>query len=149
MGDAVNLAARVAAKAPPGEIYSTAGVLERSPTTFATRELEPFKAKGKAKPVQAWSVGPPLAGRERQAVAVHFPLVGRQPELATLRGALDDAQAGRGRLVEIVGRGRHRQEPSDRRGGRLGRQRARAVGDRRVVHGHDAVLRLARPAARR
>jgi class 3 adenylate cyclase/tetratricopeptide (TPR) repeat protein len=103
MGDAVNLAARVAAKASPGELYATAAVLERSPTVFQARELQPFSAKGKAKLVQAWSVGAPLTGREHQAVAVHFPLVGRLPELAVLRGAFDDAHAGRGKLVEVVG----------------------------------------------
>ena len=34
MGDAVNLAARVMAKAEPGEIYATGDVLDRSNTLF-------------------------------------------------------------------------------------------------------------------
>jgi class 3 adenylate cyclase len=42
MGDAVNLAARIMAKAEPGQVYATADVLERSNTTFDTTELEPF-----------------------------------------------------------------------------------------------------------
>jgi class 3 adenylate cyclase/tetratricopeptide (TPR) repeat protein len=103
MGDAVNLAARVMAKAPPGELYSTAGALDRSPTRFRTRTLEPFAAKGKAEPVQAWSVGPPVSARTRTTIAVRFPLVGRDRETAALARALDDARAGRGRFVEIVG----------------------------------------------
>ena len=57
MGDAVNLAARLMAKAEPGQIYATADVLDRSNTLFATAELPPFAVKGKAQPVQAWSVG--------------------------------------------------------------------------------------------
>ena len=57
MGDAVNLAARVTAKAEPGQIYATADVLDRSNTLFETTKLEPFTVKGKAAPVQAWSVG--------------------------------------------------------------------------------------------
>ncbi len=103
MGDAVNLAARVAAKAPPGELYATAAVLDRSPTRFATTEVEPFSVKGKVRPVQVWSVGPPVAGRARQAVAVHFPLVGRERELAMLAGVVEDARGGSGQLVDIVG----------------------------------------------
>ena len=66
MGDAVNLAARLMAKAEPGLIYATADVLDRSNTLFETTELEPFAVKGKAKPVNAWAVGPASArGRGR------------------------------------------------------------------------------------
>ena len=36
MGDTVNLAARLASRAEPGEILATAEVLERSPTRFET-----------------------------------------------------------------------------------------------------------------
>ena len=57
MGDAVNLAARLMAKAEPGQIYATADVLDRSNTIFENTELAPFAVKGKAQPVQAWSVG--------------------------------------------------------------------------------------------
>ena len=103
MGDAVNLAARVMAQAPPGELYSTAGALDRSPTHFRTRQLKPFAAKGKSEPVQAFSVGPPESARTRTAVAVRFPLIGREPEIVALVGALDEARAGQGRFVEIVG----------------------------------------------
>ena len=49
MGDTVNLAARLMAAAPPGEIYATPGVLDRSRTLFATAALEPFHGKGKSK----------------------------------------------------------------------------------------------------
>ena len=103
MGDAVNLAARVMAKAPPGELYSTAAALDRSPTHFRALRLEPFAAKGKAEPVQAWSVGPPVSARTHTAIAVRFPLVGRDRETAALTRALDHARAGDGRFVEILG----------------------------------------------
>ncbi len=102
MGDAVNLAARLMAKANPGEIYATAGVLDASGTRFATTELEPFMVKGKAKPVQAWAVGEPVGSRSRE-VRVQLPLIGRDEELAQLRSALAEAHAGRGSLVELVG----------------------------------------------
>ena len=102
MGDTVNLAARLMAKASRGEIYATESVLERSSTRFETTELEPFMAKGKAKPVQAWSLGAPVRGRSRDSVE-EMPLVGRSDEIGTLRTALDSAWAGNVTLVEIVG----------------------------------------------
>ncbi len=103
MGDAVNLAARLMAKAEPGRIYATADVLDRSNTLFATTELAPFAVKGKAQPVRAWSVGPATGSRTRHATLEQLPLTGRDAELAQLRDALAAARAGGGRHVEIVG----------------------------------------------
>jgi class 3 adenylate cyclase/tetratricopeptide (TPR) repeat protein len=103
MGDTVNLAARLMAKASPGEIYATASVLDRSSTRFTVTELEPFMVKGKAKPVQAWSVGAPIGSRSRDATPEQLPIVGRSAELAVLAKAVDDARHGAGTLIEIVG----------------------------------------------
>jgi len=103
MGDAVNLSARLMAKAEPGLIYATADVLDRSNTLFATTALEPFQVKGKAKPIEAWAVGAATGSRTRQMSLQQLPLIGRDAELELLRGALDAARAGTGRLVEIVG----------------------------------------------
>ena len=103
MGDAVNLAARLMAKAGPRQIYATADVLDRSNTLFATTALEPFMVKGKAKPIQAWEVGPATGSRTRQLSLQQLPLIGRDAELEVLREALEAARAGTGRMVEIVG----------------------------------------------
>src|SRR5215218_3570154 len=83
MGDVVNIAARLMAKAPPGELYTTPEVLERSSTRVETRDVEPFRVKGKALPVQAVSVGRVVRGRDaaRGPVPVRFPLIGREREL--------------------------------------------------------------------
>ncbi len=102
MGDAVNLAARLMAKATAGQIFATADVLDASGTLFNTIELEPFMVKGKAKPVQAWAVGEVVGSRTRDA-HVRLPLVGRDDDLAVLRSALVDARGGHGSLVDIVG----------------------------------------------
>ncbi len=59
MGDAVNLAARLMAKAGTGEIVATPHVLDASRTIFETTELEPFLVKGKKKPITAFTVGEP------------------------------------------------------------------------------------------
>ena len=102
MGDTVNLAARLMAKASRGEIYATESVLERSPTRFDTAELEPFMVKGKAKPVQAWSLGSPVRSRMGDD-PTDLPLVGRDEETDTLRRAVARAWAGNVTLLEIAG----------------------------------------------
>jgi class 3 adenylate cyclase/tetratricopeptide (TPR) repeat protein len=103
MGDTVNLAARLVAKAPAGQIYATRDVLRRAKTRFAQTALEPFAVKGKSRPVQAWAVGPPIRGASDAAIRLELPLVGRSRELDVLRAAVDDARRGAGSLIEIVG----------------------------------------------
>ena len=102
MGDAVNLAARVMAKAAPGQLLSTETVLERSTARFATAPLEPFMVKGKAHPVVAHEVGPPLSATEPGSRRTP-PLVGRDGELSQLLGLMEQARAGTGVLVDVVG----------------------------------------------
>ncbi len=102
MGDPVNLAARLMAKAGPGQVFATAAVLESSATRFETTELEPFMVKGKARPVQAWAVGPRI-GRPKRTAAEDLPLTGRDDELGLLSEAQDTARAGRRRTVVLQG----------------------------------------------
>jgi class 3 adenylate cyclase len=103
MGDAVNLAARLMAKAEPGLIYATAEVLERSNAHFETTKLEPFAVKGKAEPIQAWSVGRAQSSKARQVSSQRLPLTGRNAELGVIRKAFASARSGVGRLIEVVG----------------------------------------------
>jgi class 3 adenylate cyclase/tetratricopeptide (TPR) repeat protein len=120
MGDVVNLAARLMAKSPAGMLYSSPAVLERSSTRFETTDLEPFSVKGKALPVRALSVGRVRTRDEfRDGMPVRFPLIGRDAELELIARALDDANRGRGRLIELVsepgmGRSRLMEEVRDR-----------------------------------
>ena len=103
MGDVVNLAARLMAKAPQRAIYATAAVMDHSATRFETRAVAPFMVKGKAAPVEAVDVGSVLGRRgAAEVVPVRFPLIGREGELSRLERALDDASRGRGRLIELV-----------------------------------------------
>ena len=113
-GDAVNLAARLMAKAEPGQILTTDDVLERARSRFDTVALEPFEAKGKSEPVQAYVVGPPLGAKHSSSSTA---LVGREqrarraargarPAFATTRDASSsswpsrawEVKAGRGAL---------------------------------------------------
>ena len=103
MGDAVNLAARVMAKAPVGHVYATRGVLDRSQTAFQETALAPFAAKGKKRPVEAWDVGPPRRAVRAAPVRRRLPLVGRAAELELLGSAIEAARRGSGALIELVG----------------------------------------------
>lgn len=103
MGDAVNLTARLMAAAPPGEVYVTADVLDHSNTLFETRELPPLTVKGKAQPVRAWALGRVAGSRSRRATLSDYPLIGREPEMATVRDAIAQVRDGRGRLIEVSG----------------------------------------------
>jgi len=103
MGDTVNLAARLMAKAPPGHIYATGDVLRGAKTSFAQINLAPFLVKGKSRPVQAWDVGPPTRGASEGAIRLELPLVGRRAELDQLESAIERGRRGSGSLIELVG----------------------------------------------
>ncbi|MEP7059791.1 MAG: adenylate/guanylate cyclase domain-containing protein [Actinomycetota bacterium] len=102
MGDAVNLAARLMAKAQPGQIIATSGVLEASTVSFQTEPLPPFMVKGKAAPITAFAVGQ-VSRVRRERLREDLPLIGRERELRELDDGLALARTGEGRIVEIVG----------------------------------------------
>lgn len=103
MGDAVNLAARLMARAPVGHIYATQQLLDRSRTRFRQTALEPFTVKGKARPVEALDIGPALRALAPGAARVRLPLIGRRRELDLIQSAIAAARQGFGKLVELVG----------------------------------------------
>ena len=102
MGDAVNLAARLMAKAARGEVLASASVLERSRTAFSVTELAPFFVKGKSRPVRAYAVGATQGATEARR-ASRLAFAGREEELGTLLEAWRSAEAGRGRAVVVTG----------------------------------------------
>ena len=102
MGDAVNLAARVMAKAEPGQVLASEAVLDACQVTFETVQLEPFMVKGKSLPVYASVVGAPK-GSKATVESAGLPLVGREMETAVMRRAVEAATEGKGTLVEVVG----------------------------------------------
>jgi class 3 adenylate cyclase/tetratricopeptide (TPR) repeat protein len=102
MGDTVNLAARLMAKAVPGTILATPGVPGRSGSQFETSEVPPFQVKGKARPIQAVEVGQRLGVREADA-SQQLPLVGRTGEMTAWRSMVEAARSGSGSALELVG----------------------------------------------
>jgi len=101
MGDVVNLAARLMARSQPGQILTTDQMLASSRTMFGATPLEPFSVKGKAKPVQAYSVDQ-AEGSRAQIVEATLPLIGRDAELAAMLAAWKSASAGDGTVLQIV-----------------------------------------------
>ena len=103
MGDAVNLAARVMAKAEPGQVLATSSVLDASTIDFELDALEPFMVKGKKYPVTAFAVGKILGSNVSPESDNSLPLVGREREVAAIELALAGARESRGGVLEIVG----------------------------------------------
>ena len=100
MGETVNLAARLTARAEPSGMLATADVLEHSRMQFDS-SLQPYLVKGVERPVVGYAVGEATSVRER--VEEQLPLAGREAELEALRAAVESARAGEFRLVELVG----------------------------------------------
>ena len=101
MGDTVNLAARLCARAEKGEILASGDVLQRSRTRFESTSRQ-FLMKGKAKPVTGYSVGQIDAEALEETHAV-LPLVDRHDERRELGLAVDAARVRQSRAVELVG----------------------------------------------
>ena len=56
-------------------------MLDGSATRFAVTQMAPFRVKGKARPVEAFAVGPATGSRSRESLLAdrRFPLVGQTP----------------------------------------------------------------------
>ena len=107
IGDAVNLGSRLQDAAGPGEIVVGESTYFATRDLFEYRLLPPLTLKGKADRVTAYACVAPRAraatGTTDRGRGVGSPLVGRQPELATLLGSIERLLGGRGGSVAIVG----------------------------------------------
>jgi class 3 adenylate cyclase len=105
LGDVVNTAARLNAKAPAGAIYVGEETWQATAGSLAYETLPPFVLKGKAHPVPAFAllggdaVEEGALGQQGSAV----PLVGREHELALLREAATELAGGKGGCVALIG----------------------------------------------
>ena len=100
-GDAVNLAARLAAHAESGTILVAADVLEHTRRSYAVNHAPMASLKGKSKPVPVVTLGELLESRKQQNSEDFF--VGRDTEMAILRDAAEQLINGSGGLIEVVG----------------------------------------------
>ncbi len=92
MGDTVNLAARLMAASPVGEVFATRPVIDGSSTLFSTAPVEPFHVKGKSAPVQAYAIGDESGTRD--SLENRSPMVGRPVELARISEVLASSGTG-------------------------------------------------------
>ena len=102
MGDAVNLAARLTARAQSRDVLTTVDVLVQARTEYRT-EVEPLLVKGKEQAILAQRVLEPTGTRAAAQPGTIGALLGREPELAQLSDALNAARLRQLRFVEIVG----------------------------------------------
>jgi class 3 adenylate cyclase/tetratricopeptide (TPR) repeat protein len=102
MGDAVNVAARLGAAAPPGMVYATRPVVEASLTAFAVTGIPPLTLKGLSAPVAAYVLGDEIGQRDR-SVRAEMPFTGRGAELARLVAMIDGLGGGHGGAVTVTG----------------------------------------------
>ena len=103
-GDAVNVAARLQAAAPPASVAVGAVTHAATEKVFSFDACHPVTLKGKSEPLRAWIAKAPLVrtGAELRSFTTSF--VGREHELATLQALLNEAAGTRApRLGLIVG----------------------------------------------
>ena len=106
IGHATSLAARMQALAPIGSIATTDHVRKLCEGYFVFKALGPTRVKGVSEPVPVFEVTGlgPLRTRLQRAVGRGLTkFIGRQRELDVLRQAAEQAKAGRGQLVAVVG----------------------------------------------
>src|SRR5438132_7668529 len=106
VGQTTHLAARMEQLATPGSIRLTAATLRLAEGLVQVNALGRFPVKGLAEPVEVFELVGASAIRGRlQASAARglTRFVGRQQELMALQQALEQAGAGHGQVVALVG----------------------------------------------
>jgi class 3 adenylate cyclase len=106
VGQTTHLAARMEQMAQPGSILITAEVLALVEGYVQVKSLGLVPIRGLREPVAVYEVTGvgPIRTRLQGAVARGLsPFVGREAELATLQRALEQASAGHGQVVAVVG----------------------------------------------
>ena len=132
MGDTVNLAARVMAKADPGQVLATPATLDNAQTLFATEAVGPFMVKGKTHPVTAYLVEAETGTRPPRGLG-SLPLLGRDTELADDRRGRSPPK-GNGGVISVTG-------DAGQGKTRLLREALRSAGDTIILAGPSRALR--------
>jgi class 3 adenylate cyclase/tetratricopeptide (TPR) repeat protein len=104
VGDAVNVAQRLEASAPPGEVLIGDETARHLGDIAEVEEVDPLSLKGKSLPVAAWRLVSGASGGAEAPTRSAPPFVGRERELDRLREVFDFAVASRQpRLVTVIG----------------------------------------------
>ena len=104
-GDAINTASRLQSVAPELGVAVGLGTYEATEQVFEYDELEPATLKGKSEPVRVFWAKAPRARFGTDVTRRHdTPFVGREIDLAILKGVFDKAVAQSAtQLVTVVG----------------------------------------------
>jgi hypothetical protein len=106
VGETTHLAARMEQLATPGTIRMTAATLRLVEDVVQVQALGPVPVKGLVEPVEVFELVGASGIRRRVQAATARGLtrfVGRQTELTALAEALEQAGAGHGQIVALVG----------------------------------------------
>ncbi|MGH8069467.1 MAG: adenylate/guanylate cyclase domain-containing protein, partial [Candidatus Entotheonellia bacterium] len=106
IGQTTHLAARMEQLATPGSIVLTAETLQPAEGFIQVKALGPVPVKGLAAPVEIFELVGATAIRRRLQAAVARGLtrfVGRETELTALQHALEQAGAGHGQVMAVMG----------------------------------------------
>ena len=104
-GDAINLASRLSGLAAPGEILVGESAYLQAKGAFSFEKREPVFVKGKAEPVTPYKLidKKPEILRGLAAQGISSPLVGRNTEIAAIRGCVNRLLDGQGGALSIIG----------------------------------------------
>ena len=100
VGDATNVAARLQSVAEPGTIAVGDATARALLDRYVLEPLGELGVKGRERAVSAWRL---VCANDAVPVRQPTPLVDRAEELGRLRDVLDELDAGRGRVVLLVG----------------------------------------------
>ncbi len=105
VGDAVNVAARAATEAQPFDVIATESVLTKAGHEFRASDRGPIRVKGREDPVRLYVIHSPNEGKSHFAQGRASPRfrAGRESEAARLNHAVNEAYAGQGTVLGIVG----------------------------------------------
>lgn len=107
LGDAVNVAARIKAKAPLGAIYVGPATWAAAAEAFEFRSVGTLPLKGKRAAVEIHELVRSSQERWRSGLERHLsgsvPFVGREKERSALDAWLDELCAGRGGVLTLAG----------------------------------------------
>ena len=106
VGQTTHLAARMEQMAMPGSILMAADTLSLTEGFVQIKPLGPVNVKGLSDPVEVYELTGTSTARTRLQAAAARGLtrfVGRDTETELLRKALEQAQAGHGHIVAVVG----------------------------------------------
>ena len=106
LGEVPNIASRLESLASPNAVFLSGGTYRLVQGYFVCQSLGPHTLRNVSQPVEVYQALRERIGQTRLQVATErglTPFVGRQQELAVLRGYVEEVQRGRGQVVFISG----------------------------------------------